>query len=119
MAPPEHPACSQNASILPPAPTVSSSCAHIDREPEITAKAVASHSDKDSSNSSESSESNSSAKHSDGSGDSDSCSGHNSDSDPCAKIDAPPVRIGPPKSKPKQKPAESVDVTTFVPNQSI
>ena len=111
MAPPEHPAHSQNASVLPPAPTVSSSHACIDHEPEITAKAVASHSDEDSSNSS--------AKHSDGSGDSDSRSGHNSDSDPCAKIDAPPVCIGPPKSKPKQKPAESVDVTTFVPDQGI
>ena len=119
MAPPECPAHSQNASALPPAPTVSSSHARIDREPEITANAVASCSDEDSSNSSESSESNSSAKHSDGSGDSNSHSGHNSDSDPHAKIDAPPVHIGPPKSKPKQKPAESVDVTTFVPDQGI
>jgi len=117
VAPPERPARLQNASVLPPAPTISSSRARIDREPEITAKAVTSREDEDSSDSSESSESDSGAKRSDGSGNSESRSGHNSDSDRRTKIDAPPVRIGPPKSK--QKPAKSIDVATFVPNQGI
>jgi len=115
VAPPERSAHLQTASVLPPAPTVSSSCACINREPEITTKAVASHEDEDSGDSSESSESYSSAKPSDGSGDRDSGSGHDSDGDHRAKIDAPPVRIGPPKSKP----AKSVDVTPFVPDQGI
>ena len=119
MAPPECSARLQKASVLPPAPTISSSRARIDHEPEITAKAVASHEDEDSSDSSENTESDSSAKHSDASGNSGSHSGHDSDSDRHTKIDAPPVRIGPPKSKSKQKPTESSDVTTFVPNQGI
>ena len=119
VAPPERSARLQKASVLPPAPTISSSRARIDREPEITAKAVASHEDEDSSDSSENTESDSSAKHSDASGNSGSHSGHDSDSDHRAKIDAPPVRIGPPKSKSKQKPTESSDITTFVPNQGI
>ena len=72
----------------------------------------------DSGDSSESSESDS-AKHSDGSGDSNSHSGHDSDSDHRTEIDAPPVHIGPLKSKSKQKPTESSDVTTFVPDQGI
>ena len=52
-------------------------------------------------------------------GDSNSLSGHDSDSDRRTEIDAPPVRIGPPKSKSKQKHTESSDVTTFVPDQGI
>ena len=118
VAPPERSARLQKASVLPPAPTISSSRARIDREPEITAKAIASHKDEDSGDSSESSESDS-AKDSDGSGDSNSRSGHDSDSDRRTEIDAPPVRIGPPKSKSEQKPTESSDVTTFVPDQGI
>jgi hypothetical protein len=114
VAPPERPARLQNASVLPPAPTISSSRARIDREPKITAKAIASREDEDSSDSSESDSS-------DGSGDSDSDShsGHDSDHHHHAKADGPPIRIGPPKSKSKQKPVESVDVTTFVPDQGI
>ena len=72
VAPPERSARLQKASVLPPAPTISSSRARIDREPEITAKAVASHEDEDSSDSSENTESDSSAKHSDASGNSGS-----------------------------------------------
>ena len=118
VAPPECSAHLQKASVLPPTPTISSSRARIDREPEITAKAVASYEDEDSGDSSESSESDS-AKHSDGSGNSNSHSGHDSDSNRHAEIDAPPICIGPPKSKSKQKPTESIDVTTIVPNQGI
>ena len=115
MAPPERSAQSQTASVLPCAPTVSSSRARIDREPEITTKAVASHEDKDSGDSNESGESDSSAKPSDGSGNSNFGSGHDSDGDHRAKNNAPPVRIGPPKSKP----TKSVDVIPFVPDQGI
>lgn len=74
---------------------------------------------KDSSNSSKSTESDSSAKHSDVSGNSGFYSGHDFDSDYCAKIDASSVYIRPPKYKSKQKPTESSDVTTFVSDQSI
>jgi hypothetical protein len=49
VVPPECSAHLQKASVLPPAPTVSSSRARIDREPEITAKVDASHEDEDSS----------------------------------------------------------------------
>ena len=113
MAPPERSAHSQNASVLPPAPTISSSHARIDHEPEITAKAVASREDENSTDSSEDGE----RDDSDDSGNSNSHSGHDSDSDHHAKIDAPSVRIGPPKAK--QKPTKSVDITTFVPDQGI
>ena len=71
VAPPECSTHLQKASVLPSAPTISSSHACIDCEPEITAKAIASHEDENSGGSSESSESDS-AKHSDGSGDSNS-----------------------------------------------
>jgi hypothetical protein len=54
-----------------------------------------------------------------GDSDSDSHSGHDSDHHHYAKANGPPIRIGPPKSKSKQKPVESVDVTTFVPDQGI
>jgi hypothetical protein len=37
VAPPKHSACSATSSYLPPAPTVSSSHAHINCEPTITA----------------------------------------------------------------------------------
>lgn len=40
---PEHFVCLQKASVLPPTPSISSSHAHIDCEPEIIAKAIASH----------------------------------------------------------------------------
>ena len=66
VAPPECFAHLQKVSVLPPTPTISTSRAHIDREPEITTKTIASHKDEDSGDSSESSESDS-AKHSDGS----------------------------------------------------
>ena len=45
--------------------------------------------------------------------------GHDSDSDCRTEINAPPVHIGPPKSKSKQKTTESSDVTTFVSDQGI
>jgi len=108
VAPPERSAHLQTASVLPCAPTISSSSACIDREPEIITKAVASRDNEDSSDSSESSEG-------DGSGGHDSHPGHDSDGDHHAKIDAHPVRIGPPKSKP----AKSVDVIPVVPDQGI
>ena len=108
----------QKVSVLPSAPTISSSHVYIDREPEITAKTIASHENEDSGDSSESSESDS-AKHSDSSDDSNFCSGHGSDSDHHTKINVPSVYIGPPKSKSKQKPTKSSDVTTFVSDQGI
>jgi hypothetical protein len=121
VAPPECPACSQKASVLPPPPTISSSRARIAREPEVTTKSVTSSSsnDEDSSDSHESSRGVSSAKPSDFSVDnSDSGSVNNSNSGDQAKTDIPPVRFGPPKSK-QQKPAKSVEVTNTVPDQGI
>jgi hypothetical protein len=112
VAPPERPARSQKASVLPPPPTVSSSRARIDREPEITARAIASD-DENSSNTSSESESDSSAKRSDHSTDSDSRSAHDSDGGVHAKVDTSSVRFGPPKSK--QKPSKSEDVTMHSP----
>ena len=107
MAPPERSAHLQKASVLPPALTVSSSHARMNREPEITAKADASREDEDSSDSSESSESDSGSKRTkrrDGSDDSDSSSGLESNSDHHGV--APSVCIGPPQFK--QKLAKSV-----------
>jgi len=40
QAPPEHPACSQVGSVLPPSPTVSSSHTCFNREPELAAEKV-------------------------------------------------------------------------------
>ena len=46
MAPPKRPARSVG-SVLPPAPTVSSSCTRVDREPELTSAKITTTSDND------------------------------------------------------------------------
>jgi len=51
VAPPECPARLQTASVLPPAPTISSSRTRVDREPEITAIRATTPSDDDSASS--------------------------------------------------------------------
>ena len=47
MAPPECPARAHVASVLPPAPTVSSSCTRVDCEPELTSAKITTTSDND------------------------------------------------------------------------
>ena len=99
VAPPECPAHLQKASVMPPAPTVSSSHARIDREPKVTAVKAITPSDNE--DISSGSGSNHSEDHSNTN--SDSGTGDDSDSDIYAKPSAIPVRRGPPsRSKPNQ-----------------
>ncbi|KIJ93426.1 hypothetical protein K443DRAFT_12869 [Laccaria amethystina LaAM-08-1] len=100
---PERPACSQVGSVLPPAPTVSSSCARVDREPKLTAVKVTTASDnEDTSHGSE---------HQADSGDHDTNSDSDSDHDiggHIAKIISATVRIGPPSRAKATQPSEAV-----------
>jgi len=117
VAPPERPAHLQAASVLPSAPTISSSRARIDREPKITAaKATTPSDDEDASSNSDSNHSTKSQDHSeDHDINSDSGTDDDSDSDinaSSAKTPAAHVRIGPPsRSKPKQPVTATADTT--------
>jgi len=107
VAPPERPARLQTASVLPPAPTVSSSRARVDREPKITAaKSTTPSGDDSASNDSDSDHSHESQDHSKNySTNSGSDTDDNSDSGIDAqspKTSAAHLRFGPPsRSKPQ------------------
>ena len=91
MAPPECPACAHVGAVLPPAPTVSSSRTHVNREPELTSAKITTTSDNDAASHDSSSQ--------DDSGKSDNNSGSDSDHETgghSAKIMPATVRIGPP-----------------------
>jgi hypothetical protein len=100
---PERPARSQVGSVLPPAPTVSSSRAYVDREPKLTAVKVTTASDnEDTSHGSEPQAD---------SGDHDTNSDSDSDHDiggHSAKIISATVRIGPPSRAKATQPSEAV-----------
>jgi len=100
VAPPARPARSQTTSVLPPAPTVSTSRARVDREPKITAAKAITPSDSENG----SSDSDSSDKSQDHSNDQNTNSGSGTDDNSGSDVKEPasPVRIGPP-SRSKQK----------------
>jgi hypothetical protein len=96
VAPPERPAHSRVASVLPPPPTVSSSRIRMDREPQTTSVGVSPIHDEDSSSSDESSDHGVDHRRQNESG-----SEHNTISD-CDIGDTGSHHVGPPKSKMQQ-----------------
>lgn len=106
VAPPERPARSHVGSMLPPAPTVSSSRTRVDREPELTAAKITITSDNDDT----SHDSGSQADSGDHDSNSGSDSGHDT-SGHSAKIMSAPVRIGPPSRAKRTQPSEPVTAT--------
>jgi len=91
-----------DSSALPPPPTMSSSCAHVNREPKVMAKSMSGSSSDDEESSDTSGEKDFNA--------SDSKSDRDSHDKVLAPSVAPPVHIGPPKSK-LQIPAKSTETT--------
>ena len=90
VAPPECPACSVG-SVLPPAPTVSSSRTRVNREPELTSAKITTTSDNDAASHDSSSQGDSGKSDNNSDSDSDHETGGHS-----AKIMPATVRIGPP-----------------------
>ena len=90
MAPPEHPARSVG-SVLPPAPTVSSSRTCVNREPELTSAKITTTSDNDAASHDSSSQADSGESDNDSDSDSDHNTGGHS-----AKIISATGHIGPP-----------------------
>ena len=90
MAPPERPARSVG-SVLPPAPTVSSSRTRVNREPELTSAKITTTSDNDAASHDSSSQADSGESGNNSDSDSDHDTGGHS-----AKISSATVHIGPP-----------------------
>ena len=108
VAPPERPARSVG-SVLPPAPTVSSSRTRVDREPELTSAKISTTSDNDAASHDSSSQAESGASDNDSDSDSDHDTGGHS-----AKIMSAAVRIGPPARSKRIQPSESITATADV-----
>ncbi len=118
MAPPERPARLQTASVLPPAPTISSRRTRVDREPEITAIRATTPSDDDSASSDNNSDhTNESQDHSE-----DRSANSGSDTDgidaQSPETSAAPLLFGPP-SRSKQQHSEPVADTAAISDHSI
>ncbi|KIK00364.1 hypothetical protein K443DRAFT_100500 [Laccaria amethystina LaAM-08-1] len=108
VAPPECPAHLQVVSKLPPAPTISSSRTHINREPELAAAKVTATPDnnRDSGDPATGSQADT--------GDYDAKNGSDSDNDTgghSARILSASVRIGPPSRAKRAQPSEAVTAT--------
>lgn len=101
VAPPERPARSHVGSVLPPAPTVSSSRIRVDRERELTAAKIDTTSGNDDASNNSGSQADSGSDTSDS--DSDSDTGGQS-----AKIMSATVRIGPPSRSKRTQPSETI-----------
>ncbi|KIJ94926.1 hypothetical protein K443DRAFT_11750 [Laccaria amethystina LaAM-08-1] len=113
VTPPERPARSQVGSVLPPAPTISSSRARVNREPELTAGKATTSPDTDSDPTSNG-DAEQGADSQPDSGEHDSNNNFDSDHDIGgydARILSPSVRIGPPPRAKRTQPGEPVTTT--------
>ena len=106
MALPERPARSQVGSVLPPAPTVSSSRTRVDRESELAAAKVTNTSGSDDTSHDSESQADSENHNTNTDFDSDHDTGGHS-----AKIMSTAVRIGPPSRAKATQPSKSVTAT--------
>ena len=121
VAPPERPVRSQGGSVLPPAPTVSSSRTRVNREPELTAATVTTTPDNDRESGSSNDSHHGTESQAD-SGDTDTNNDSDSDRDAgghsARKLSAS-VRIGPPSRAKLAKPSEPVTATADASDHGI